>query len=122
MRAEVLALRWPDLKGMIQCWDDIMQRTRGDKSNGVKVKKRVYMAKHRTRPQTRRYLASALIAYSRGVGMDYARKKYAHMPVGPFWVEVARMGARVRHRPMRGQPSSLRRIEEGPRRVWAQST
>lgn len=23
--------------------------------------------------------------------MDYARKKYAHMPVGPFWLEVARM-------------------------------
>jgi hypothetical protein len=23
--------------------------------------------------------------------MDYARKKYAHMPVGPFWIEVARM-------------------------------
>ena len=38
-----------------------------------------------------RYLASAFIAYSHGVGMDYARKKYADMPVGPFWIEVARM-------------------------------
>ena len=38
-----------------------------------------------------RYLASAFIAYSHGIGMDYARKKYAHMPVGPFWIEVARM-------------------------------
>lgn len=38
-----------------------------------------------------RYLASAFIAYRHGIGMDYARKKYAHMPVGPFWVEVARM-------------------------------
>jgi hypothetical protein len=38
-----------------------------------------------------RYLASAFIAYSHGTGMDYARKKYAHMPVGPFWLEVARM-------------------------------
>ena len=38
-----------------------------------------------------RYLASAFIAYSQGIGMDYARKKYAHMPVGPFWIEVARM-------------------------------
>jgi hypothetical protein len=23
--------------------------------------------------------------------MDYARKKYAHMPVGPFWIEIAQM-------------------------------
>jgi hypothetical protein len=38
-----------------------------------------------------RYLASAFIAYSQGIGMDYARKKYAHMPVGPFWIEVAQM-------------------------------
>jgi hypothetical protein len=38
-----------------------------------------------------RYLASAFIAYSHGIGMDYARKKYARMPVGPFWIEVARM-------------------------------
>jgi len=38
-----------------------------------------------------RYLASAFIVYSHGIGMDYARKKYAHMPVGPFWIEVARM-------------------------------
>jgi len=44
-------------------------------------------------PETKlaRYLASAFIAYSHGIGMDYARKKYAHMPVGPFWIEVARM-------------------------------
>jgi len=38
-----------------------------------------------------RYLATAFVAYSHGIGMDYARKKYAHMPVGPFWIEVARM-------------------------------
>jgi len=38
-----------------------------------------------------RYLASAFIAYCHGIGMDYARKKFAHMPVGPFWIEVARM-------------------------------
>jgi hypothetical protein len=38
-----------------------------------------------------RYFASAFIAYSHGIGMDYARKKYAHMPVGPFWIDVARM-------------------------------
>jgi hypothetical protein len=41
--------------------------------------------------QLARYLASAFIAYSHGIGLDYARKKYAHMPVGPFWIEVARM-------------------------------
>ena len=38
-----------------------------------------------------RYLASAFVAYSHGIGMDYAHKKYAHMPVGPFWIEVARL-------------------------------
>jgi hypothetical protein len=44
-------------------------------------------------PETKlaRYLASAFIAYSQGIGMDYARKKYAHMPVGPLWIEFARM-------------------------------
>ena len=38
-----------------------------------------------------RYLASAFIAYSHGIGLDYELKEYAHMPVGPFWIEVARM-------------------------------
>ena len=38
-----------------------------------------------------RYLASAFIAYSHGIGMDYARKKYSHMPVGPLCIEVARI-------------------------------
>lgn len=44
-------------------------------------------------PETKlaRYLASAFLAYSHGIGMDYALKKYAHMPVGPFWIELARM-------------------------------
>ena len=37
-----------------------------------------------------RYLAVAFIAQSQGIGMDYARKKYAHMPVGLFWVDIAR--------------------------------
>jgi hypothetical protein len=40
--------------------------------------------------QVARYLASAFIAQSHGIGMDYARKKYAHMPVGAFWVDIAR--------------------------------
>ena len=39
-----------------------------------------------------RYLASAFIAQSHGIGMDYARKRYAHMPVGAFWVDIARQG------------------------------
>ena len=40
--------------------------------------------------QVARYLASAFIAQSHGIGMDYARKKYAHMPVGDFWIDIAR--------------------------------
>ena len=40
--------------------------------------------------QVARYLASAFIAQSHGIGMDYARKKYAHMPVGSFWLDIAR--------------------------------
>ena len=39
--------------------------------------------------QVARYLASAFIAQSQGIGMDYARKKYAHMPVGSFWIDIA---------------------------------
>ena len=37
-----------------------------------------------------RYLASAFIAQSHAIGMDYARKKYTHMPVGAFWIDIAR--------------------------------
>jgi hypothetical protein len=40
--------------------------------------------------QVARYLASAFIAQSHGIGMDYARKKYADVPVGSFWVDIAR--------------------------------
>ena len=35
-----------------------------------------------------RYLSAA---YVHGQGMDYTRKKYADMPVGKFWLEVARL-------------------------------
>jgi hypothetical protein len=38
-----------------------------------------------------RNLAAAYIAMQHGIGMDYARKKYAHEPVGQFWISVARM-------------------------------
>ena len=41
--------------------------------------------------QVARYLSAAYVAYCHGAGMDYTRKKYAHLPVGNFWLEVARM-------------------------------
>jgi hypothetical protein len=41
--------------------------------------------------QVARYLSAAYIAYVHGQGMDYTRKKYADVPVGKFWLEVARL-------------------------------
>ena len=41
--------------------------------------------------QVARYLSAAYVAYEHGAGMDYTRKKYAQMPVGKFWLEVARL-------------------------------
>ena len=41
--------------------------------------------------QVARYLSAAYVAYEHGAGMDYTRKKYVQMPVGKFWLEVARM-------------------------------
>ena len=38
-----------------------------------------------------RHLSAAYVAYVHGQGMDYTRKKYAHMPVGRFWLDVARL-------------------------------
>jgi hypothetical protein len=38
-----------------------------------------------------RNLAAAFIATQQGIGLDYARKKHAHEPVGTFWVSLARM-------------------------------
>jgi hypothetical protein len=35
-----------------------------------------------------RYLAWAFVAQSHGIGMDYARKKYADVPAGAFWVDI----------------------------------
>lgn len=37
-----------------------------------------------------RNLAAAFIATQQGIGLDYARKKHAHEPVGEFWVSLAR--------------------------------
>ena len=41
--------------------------------------------------QVARYLSAAYVAYVAGQGMDYTRKKYAEMPVGKFWLEIARL-------------------------------
>jgi hypothetical protein len=38
-----------------------------------------------------RNLAAAFIATQQGIGMDYARKKHSHEPVGEFWTSLARM-------------------------------
>lgn len=38
-----------------------------------------------------RNFASAFIATQQGVGLDYARKKHAHEPLGEFWTSLARM-------------------------------
>ena len=38
-----------------------------------------------------RNLAAAYIAMQHGIGIDYARKRHAHEPVGEFWISVARM-------------------------------
>ena len=34
---------------------------------------------------------AAFIATRQGIGLDYARKRHAHEPVGKFWLSVARM-------------------------------
>jgi len=38
-----------------------------------------------------RNLAAAYIAMQHGIGIDYAKKRHAHEPVGEFWISVARM-------------------------------
>jgi hypothetical protein len=37
-----------------------------------------------------RNLAAAFIATRHGIGLDYARKKYAGEPVGEYWIALAR--------------------------------
>jgi len=37
-----------------------------------------------------RNLVAAFIATQQGIGLDYARKKHAHEPVGEFWTSLAR--------------------------------
>jgi hypothetical protein len=37
-----------------------------------------------------RNLAAAFIATNHGIGLDYARKKYAGKPVGQYWIALAR--------------------------------
>ena len=36
-----------------------------------------------------RNLAAAFIATCHGIGLDYARKKYAGEPVGEYWISLA---------------------------------
>ena len=40
--------------------------------------------------QLGRNLAAAFIATCHGIGLDYARKKYAGEPVGAYWIALAR--------------------------------
>jgi hypothetical protein len=40
--------------------------------------------------QLARNLAAAFIATCHGIGLDYARKKYAAEPVGEYWIALAR--------------------------------
>jgi hypothetical protein len=40
--------------------------------------------------QLGRNLAAAFIATCHGIGLDYARKKYADQPVGEYWITMAR--------------------------------
>jgi len=40
--------------------------------------------------QLGRNLAAAFIATCHGIGLDYARKKYADQPVGEYWIALAR--------------------------------
>ncbi|HEY7334127.1 MAG TPA: hypothetical protein VH639_04525 [Bryobacteraceae bacterium] len=37
-----------------------------------------------------RNLAAAFIAAQQGIGLDYARKKYAGQAVGEYWIALAR--------------------------------
>jgi len=52
------------------------------------------MAKLRTvdneEDQLARNLAAAFIATCHGIGLDYARKKYAGESVGEYWIALAR--------------------------------
>lgn len=35
-----------------------------------------------------RNLAAAYVAMQRGIGMDYAKKRHAHEPVGEVWISL----------------------------------
>ena len=53
-----------------------------------------------------RNLAAAYIAMQHGIGMDYAKKRHAHEPVGEFWISLARMVMEhlAQHPPMPPRP------------------
>jgi hypothetical protein len=44
--------------------------------------------------QLGRNLAAAFVATCHGIGLDYARKKYAGQPVGRYWIALARKVAK----------------------------
>ena len=46
-------------------------------------------AVHNEEVQLGRNLAAAFIATCHGIGLDYARKKYAGEPVGAYWIALA---------------------------------
>lgn len=48
-------------------------------------------ANHDQEVQLGRNLAAAFIATSHGIGLDYARKKYANEPLAEYWISLARM-------------------------------
>jgi hypothetical protein len=50
-----------------------------------------------------RNLATAFIATEQGIGLDYARKKYADQPLGEFWISLALMV--IEHLGNRGVPA-----------------
>ena len=56
--------------------------------------------------QLGRNLAAAYIAACQGIGLDYARKKYAGQPVGEYWIALAhRVITDVSQRSAQPQPT-----------------
>ena len=47
-------------------------------------------AVHNEEDPLARNLAAAFIATRHGIGLDYARKKYAVEPIGEYWIALAR--------------------------------
>ena len=53
-----------------------------------------------------RNLAAAFIATCQGIGLDYARKKYAGEQVGEYWIALAhKVTADLSRRPVEPEPT-----------------